>query len=293
MILFDSTKCRDCGTCLTIRGGYCLTRDGSEIRVDRTLCNECGECVSRCPAQAFSFQGHGTERLDRGARARPEALEELLAGRRSTRRYTEEPVDRAALLALARVARHAPSMNHEIEAVLVDDPELLREIDQRLTTFYRRMYGLLFRNPIVHGLIRLFANGMEVTKRKMEHSFADGGTLYNAPALVVLTGSRRTPMTELSAQFCLSNMILYAESLGLATCLMDSVKIGVNALGGLRKLLRIPRGHAVVGALHVGHPAYKVWNKAASVSLPVRCAPRRETTSARTASKRPSPTTSI
>ncbi|OHD75234.1 MAG: hypothetical protein A2177_13655 [Spirochaetes bacterium RBG_13_68_11] len=113
---------------------------------------------------------------------------------------------------------------------------------------------------------------MDVTKRKMEHSWSGGGILYDAPALVVLTGSRKTPLTELSAQFCLSAMILYAESLGLATCLMDSVKIGVNAIGALRRLLGMPRGHSVLGALHVGHPAHRVCNATPSISLPVRFA---------------------
>jgi nitroreductase/NAD-dependent dihydropyrimidine dehydrogenase PreA subunit len=276
MIIHDPTKCTDCGTCLAIRGGYCLSRDGPEIRIDRTVCNECGECMARCPSRAFSFEGYEPRRLDREARARPGAVEELLVGRRSTRHYTEEPVERATLLAIARIARHAPSMNHDIEAVLIDEPELLRAIDRRLLAFYRRMYRLLFRNPIIFGFIRLFADGMDIAKRKMEHSWSGGGILHNAPALVVLTGSRKIPLTELSAQFCLSAMILYAESLGLATCLMDSVKIGVNAVGALRRLLGIPRGHSVIGALHVGHPAHRVWNATPSISLPARFAGAQE-----------------
>jgi len=142
MIIYDAAKCRDCGTCLTIRGGYCLTRDGSEVRIDRTVCNECGECMARCPSQAFSFQGFELRRLDRGAQARPGAIEELL---------------------------HA--------------------IDRRL-----------------------FTNGMDVTKRKMEHSWSGGG-------------------------------ILYAESLGLATCLMDSVKIGVNATPSISLPVRFAGAH--------------------------------------------------
>jgi nitroreductase len=272
MILFDGSKCTNCGTCLAVRGGYCLSRNADGICIDRVLCNECGECVARCPSQAFAYEGHRTQRCDRAACAQPAALEELLVGRRSTRHFTAEPVSRETLLSIARVARHAPSMNHAIEAVVIAEPGLLAAVDQALSAFYRRWYRIIFKNPVLFPFIRLFADGMDVTKRKMEHSFSGGGTLYNAPALVILTGSRKTPMTELSAQFCLSNMVIYAESLGLATCLMDSVKIGVNAMGPLARRLGIPRGHAVVGAMHIGHPRYRVWNKTASLSLPVRFA---------------------
>ncbi|MGA2976682.1 MAG: nitroreductase family protein [Spirochaetia bacterium] len=270
MIVHDGTKCRECGVCLAIREGHCLQKSGAEIRVDPLQCNECGECVARCPSQAFAFQGHPTQRLDPEARAKPKALVELLAGRRSTRRFTDAPVDRKTLLQLAVMARYAPSMNHDIEAVLIDDTEILRRIDKGLFAFYARMYRLLFKNPLVFGFIRLFADGMDVTKKKLEHSMREGRILYNAPALMLLTGKKRVPLTELSAQFQLSHMMLYAESLGLGTCLMDSVKIGVNASAALRRLLGIQPGHAVVGALHVGYPTYPVRNIMPALSLRVR-----------------------
>jgi hypothetical protein len=57
---------------------------------------------------------------------------------------------------------------------------------------------------------------------------------------------------------------------------MDSVKIGVNAVGALRRLLGIPRGQSVIGALHVGHAAHRVWNTTPAISLPARFAGARE-----------------
>ena len=91
--------------------------------------------------------------------------------------------------------------------------------------------------------------------------------LYGAPALIVLVGDTRTILTEESAQYHLASMLLYAHSLGLGTCLMDSAKIALRASPALRRRLGIPRGMRVRGAIVVGHPEERVLNLIEGLSL--------------------------
>ena len=62
------------------------------------------------------------------------AFEEMIALRRSVRRFKQEPVDRAALLALVRAARLHPSGANKqpLVFVAVDDPRLVAGINGQL-----------------------------------------------------------------------------------------------------------------------------------------------------------------
>jgi len=62
-------------------------------------------------------------------------------------------------------------------------------------------------------------------------------------------------------------MHLYAASLGLGSCLMDSVRIAFRASGSLRTSFGIARGERVLGALLVGYPEERTLNLIEGLSL--------------------------
>jgi hypothetical protein len=55
-------------------------------------------------------------------------------------------------------------------------------------------------------------------------------------------------------------MALYAHSLGLGACLMDSVRIALLQSRRLRRRIGMPRGHKALGALVLGYPEEKALN---------------------------------
>jgi nitroreductase len=246
---------------LRVREGYCLRKEPGGIVIDYRVCNECAQCVALCPSRAFSIDNCLPGRVDYGKVPSPESLLELFGKRRSTRDFSERRVERSLLETVVQAGRWAPTMNRDIEAIVIDDPAVVETLDRSALRFYTRMYRLLFGNAPVFWFISRFARTMDVVKIKLERSIAGGRIVYRAPALIALIGNERVPLTVISAQYHLYNMILYAECCGLGTCLMDSVKIAFSAHAGLRRLLGVPRGMTVVGALLLGYPRDKVLNK--------------------------------
>ncbi len=62
------------------------------------------------------------------------AFEGLIAQRRTVRRFSQEPVDRASLLAMARAARLHPSGGNKqpLVFIAVDDPKLVAAVNSQL-----------------------------------------------------------------------------------------------------------------------------------------------------------------
>jgi nitroreductase len=187
--------------------------------------------------------------------------------RRSIRHFTKERVDRESLGKLVAAARYAPIMNRRIRAIVVDNPEMLDEFDRYERMFFGTWYRLFFKSGVIRAIGKIFNSDINVIKRKMEHSLDGVSFLYGAPALIVLVGDTRVILTEESVQCHLASMLLYAHSLGLGACLMDSAKIALRTSTALRRRLGIPKGMHVCGAIVVGHPEERVLNLIEGMSL--------------------------
>ena len=108
---------------------------------------------------------------------------------------------------------------------------------------------------------------METVKRKMEWGERQKRTIYNAPVLILAIGNGKVPLTEISAQYHLYNIILQSSASGLGTCLMDSVKIYINSHSSMRKELGVPNSFRVMGALVIGYPRERILNKVEGIKL--------------------------
>ncbi len=268
MVKIDNTRCVKCGICLSLRGDYCLNEgeDGS-IRIVYELCNLCTKCIAVCPSKAFSYDGIEPTKIYHDHIPHKDNLEELFKKRRSVRRFSDRRVDRETLAKIAEIAIYAPSMNRDIEAIIVDDKEIMKEIDWVAYKFYSTIYKIVFKNRILFNFIKLFSDGMDIAKKKLENSIKDGLIVYDAPAMIMLIGDKKEVLTETSAQYHLYNIILYCESIGLGTCLMDSIKIAVSAKKRLRRMLNLPKKLSILGGVLIGYPEEKIINKAEGMSM--------------------------
>jgi ferredoxin len=261
MVLYDPEKCTHCGLCLEMLGNYCLFEQGGTIRIDYAVCNRCQKCIAVCPSMAFSHGHTPPERIDRNPKITPEDLSAFMERRRSVRRFKDMPVERRVLESVAACAGYAPTMNRDIELVIVDDRELIRDIDRAALRFYGRLYKLLFGFKPVTAFIRIFSGTITNVKKKMEHSRGLNRVVYeNTQALIVSLGNTKVPLSEVSAQYCMAYMVLGAEAWGLGSCLLDSVKILLNASAKIKKKLNIPRNMKILGVLSLGVPDEKILN---------------------------------
>jgi nitroreductase/NAD-dependent dihydropyrimidine dehydrogenase PreA subunit len=268
MIKIDNKRCVKCGICLSLRGDYCLneTKNGL-IEIVHELCNHCTKCIAVCPQKAFTYKETEPKSIDNGKMPDKDNLEMLLKKRRSVRNFTDKKVSREILSKIAEISIYAPSMNRDIEAIIIDDKEIMSEIDRVAFKFYNNIYKYLFNNKILLSIMNIFSEDIEITKKKLENSVKSGKIVYDAPAMIILLGDKRVILTEISAQYHLYNIMLYCESMGLATCLMDSVKIIMSAKKKLRKMLNIPNNLSILGAVLIGYPKEKLINTAEGMSM--------------------------
>jgi hypothetical protein len=212
-----------------------------------------------CPTQALDLPGSEIKPIDRALLPRAEQLEELFKARRSIRNYQDKKIPRDLLERIAAIARYAPTMDKTIEAIIVDDEEKMEMLEGFLQRHWKKIYTLFFKNRFVLRIIKYFFRSAEIVKSKMENREK---ILFGAPAMVILTGHRKNNyLSELSAQYYLYNMTLYAYILGVGSILCDAGKIAFNSNRTVHKLLRIPREYRIYGVLLLGYPRQTFKNK--------------------------------
>lgn len=230
MITIDNGKCTECGTCVKRLGIYCINKIDDKIEIDYSVCSECQKCIAVCPQMALANNGKFPERIEKPLRIKAEDFIELLKRRRSIKHFKDIKIPKEILKSVADVSQYAPTTNKKIEVIIVDDEKLIKQIDEAAMKFIRRIYTSFFKNKYLLGFMSIFSETLPVIKRKMELDLLNRGHFVkdNTQALILVIGSTRIPVTENSAQYYLSNMLLYSELIGLGSCLMDSLKIAIN-----------------------------------------------------------------
>jgi nitroreductase/Pyruvate/2-oxoacid:ferredoxin oxidoreductase delta subunit len=260
IIHIDHDKCTFCKQCINVCHDYCIGVDGgNRIVINHALCDCCTQCLAVCPTQALDLPGSEVKLIDRTRLPQTEQLEELFKARRSIREYQDKKIARELLERIVEIGRYAPTMDKTIRAIIVDDKGQIDTLEGFTQRYYKRMYTLFFKNRVVLGVIKCFFRSAEIIKSKMEHRERN---LFGAPAMVLLVGNRKNDyLSELSAQYYLYNMMLYAYSLGVGAILSDAGKIAFNSNREVYRLLGIPRGYRILGVLLLGYPKLKFKNK--------------------------------
>jgi pyruvate formate lyase activating enzyme len=57
-IMFDASKCMDCGTCIAVCPLNAIEENKTVHRINRQRCNSCGNCTEACPTRALRFSGN-------------------------------------------------------------------------------------------------------------------------------------------------------------------------------------------------------------------------------------------
>jgi NAD-dependent dihydropyrimidine dehydrogenase PreA subunit/nitroreductase len=258
MITLDRTRCTRSGACIDMMNGYCIAERDAYPVSDEALCNTCQKCVAICPSRAITVNGTHPDPLDGPAHITSEQLVSLFERRRSTKRFSDEPVARITIERIVAVAKCAPNQNKNITVRVIDDQLLIREIDRRVVAFVKTTYGLIFGFKPLTWFIRILYRDIDTIRRKMEYKSFERVMDENVQAVILVTGNRRVPVTERSAPYLLATMMYMAESLGIGSCLMDSVYLAFRTSAKLRRRFGITDD--VFGVLVLGHSAERIRN---------------------------------
>ncbi len=267
----DAARCIRCGRCV----GVCPSRIFSQERLggavalhDTDHCIGCGHCAAACPVGAVAHDAFPPERLrriDRSALPSAEALEGLLAVRRSMRCFTTHEVPDELLRRIVAAADRAPTASNArgLGYVVVTDRAVLRQIVGFTLATFGRLVRVLSAAP-VRWLLRPLLPGLYryvPTFRRMEREWRDEGTdriLRGATALLVIHAPRRSRFGAEDANLACQNASLMAETLGVGQVYAGFVLSATRQrTGALERLLGLGPDRRVRALLALGMPQFR------------------------------------
>ncbi len=271
MLSIVDERCTSCGLCERICHEHAISLSDGKLRYNQDICSTCGQCVAVCPAQALQWNAKPPFRFDRRLMPSPWQLDEMFKERRTTRFFKQERIPRKMLESIVSYGIYAPTNNYELRAVIVDNPAIIDEFESIVLKNISLIYRFIMKPKIVFNLIRKFTSVLDPKdKVKIEEALRKGRTLLSMPAAVIfIVGDRRIALSEASAQYALCNMIYYAQSLGIGSCLRGSAQIFFNRSNTVRKRLQMQKKERIFGALMLGYPSIKFSNKLSGKSIPV------------------------
>ncbi len=252
--IVNKESCTKCGLCVTdcpamiiaMTAGYPAIAPEKEA-----TCYKCQHCLAVCPTGSVSILGlkPADSRPLTSGFPDPVALETLIKGRRSVRRYKEENLDPALIQRLLEVAWHAPTgiNSRQVRFTVVDDREKLAKL----------------RDDVMSGLARLVQDnaipaGMEFFAGFVQMWEEDGIDIIfrGAPHLLIASVPHSVASPMQDCMIALSYFELFAQANGVGTVWDGLAKWAItDLLPETRSRLGIPDDHLIGYVMAFGAPA--------------------------------------
>ncbi len=244
-ITINNASCNHCGSCVQACPVALLNQAPgkpphcSEKEIGR--CIRCGHCVAVCPQAALSHS-----QLDRADfspvpanKIEPEGLEALLLSRRSVRDYKKAPVARQQIEKLLEVAAKAPtaSNSQKISWSVISGKEHLEQIKAMTLAW-------IALDPARAYHLEAAEQGRDVVLR-------------GATSVLVAHGPADYRWTEMDSSIALTQLELFAVSMGIGTCWGGLITAASSQNAKLLELLGVPEASRVGGILMIGQPKQK------------------------------------
>ncbi len=251
----DRDACIKCGECavdcpygiIEIEDGFPVVNPDKEQQ-----CIECQHCMAVCKPGAISI--FGLDPADslplKGNLPDPAALEVLMMGRRSVRRYKDEPVSPELIERIMEVVRMAPTgvNRRSTHFTLVEDAAAMAELRNRTYTGLREVVdaeSLPAGMEFFAGIADAWDKGVDILYR-------------GAPHFLVASAPSDGPSAVPDCLIALSYFELLANSHGLGTVWDGLAKWALlDIVPEAASVLNIPEGHTMGYMMAFGKPAVK------------------------------------
>ena len=277
--VIDRERCISCGLCIDICPDRIVAADAYGIPcVTADSCMGCGHCAAICPVEAVAMPGLIT---DLGllnvsvpaACASRENLEigpllHLMRSRRSCRSFKPDPVKLSLLTDLAHIGTTAPSGTNcqGWQFVLLPERRDVLALGELTAEFYRRLNSKA-ANPMYRLAARVFSGSrLENYYRRYYRTVKEGladwyekGTdrlFHGAPAAIVVAADNSSSCPGEDALLATQNMLLAAESLGIATCLVGFVVEAAKHDARIAELLRLGSAETIYSVIGCGYAVH-------------------------------------
>lgn len=257
--------------------------DGQPQPVSPEICNACGHCLAVCPAGAVSHSLLDETRVRRVNRKLldPEVYAEIVASRRSIRRYKNEPVAPEVIEQIIDLARYSPTASNtqNVDYTVVTNRQVMDQVSAHVFGFGLRL-SKLAGSPVGKALLMVFKKTGTVRAlnrylRAMDYYQVQSAAgrdyiLHNAPVLILISTPKGAPFGPDNCNIAGTNIINFAHASGLGTCYIGFLVLLLKRSRKLRRLLQIPGDRRVHVSLVLGYPAYAHGFTAFRKSPPVK-----------------------
>jgi nitroreductase/NAD-dependent dihydropyrimidine dehydrogenase PreA subunit len=276
LITLDHSQCKKDGLCTTVCPQRIFVQQEKLtipelVNTDR--CIACGQCVAICRQSAIShaeFSSTAIQAIQFEKMPTTEQVITLLKTRRSIRTFRDKPLEEDTIEKIIDGARVAPSGHNSqsTEYLVVQDRALLNQVSATVIEYMkfeiRRFENPLFRTFALLADRELAESGLHEIPgfKRIIRLFESGADpiLNDAPVLLAFHAHRTIVFADINAQLALQNASLVAHSLGIGHFFTGWVLSPCRAPRArawnerIPKLLGIPPGNVLYGALTLGYP---------------------------------------
>jgi nitroreductase/Pyruvate/2-oxoacid:ferredoxin oxidoreductase delta subunit len=271
-ISIDKQKCTKCGLCAEICSiRKIIQQNGGYPQIKQGNCHKCGHCIAICPNAAISNNELNINRFlpisYNGING--QTMLNFLSSKRSTRHYSNKPIDKELLDELLKAAAMAPSAKNRQwrSFIVLQNREKIQELERLIIGNLRKMYGFLklmntgivkklIRDPYMIEFLEELVTDLDfiLNQDSKEKSYI----FYNAPCLVFSYAWHDNGMTgdKFAKEHCtmaMDYLMLQAQAMGLGSCIIGYAQVAEKIF---RKYLNLPRGYKVYNVITLGYPRY-------------------------------------
>jgi ferredoxin len=275
VVQVDEEACSRCGECVRVCPADALELDHGRVRAraDSLLgCIACGHCMMVCPKACLTVTGRDLSPEDlrplpaADARASADALEALMASRRSIRRFDGRQVEPALLDRIVRMATLAPMgvPPWDVGCVVVEGREEVEKLAREVVAGYEGFLKI-FR-PWVLALLRPWIGRARYEQFRdfirplaktyvAHHRAGEDIVFWGAPAVLIFHHSPYADKAD--TMIPCAYAMLAAESLGLGGTMIGGAPPILQRNPALCRRLGIPEGNTPAICLILGYPAVR------------------------------------
>jgi nitroreductase/NAD-dependent dihydropyrimidine dehydrogenase PreA subunit len=257
MITTDHTKCKKCNLCRD----HCPTLSyNNDMTGNYADCIDCQQCEAVCPHGAISSSGMDPMPMEY-SKIDADEFQRLIAQRRSHRDFSSQNVSGEQVQAFISHLRFSPtaSNNQNLSFTVITNKDEIAKLNETvIQTITARFKNTI--NPLTKPLLTLMlgkrAQSLVNAKAKfLKKADAKPDMItYNAPVVILVHAPQSLMgMPVLNAGIWTGMALLYAETLGLSTCVNGYIVNALTHNSAFKSHLAIPDDHQVFSCLLLGY----------------------------------------
>lgn len=262
-LCIDPERCTRCGLCVKDCTVHALTCDDTGVHFaanGENICINCQHCLAICPHGALSINGISpADCAPLSTPPAPETMLNLIRQRRSIRHFLPQALPPEVMDKLIDSLNWTPTgCNARGLQFFVAGPDGVAACREVTNKWLKRL--------IKSGIMGIF---LPRYKRFFSAIMDGDDVIYrNAPHLIVVTVSKKSPCKHADPFIALTQFDLMAQTLGVGTCWCGFAEYAFKLIPALRRIAGVPKGHKIGAAMLFGTPAVNYQRSTAPAPLP-------------------------